>query len=476
MESFLDGRMRPVWSDAVRVILNGDRLFGAAGMVSATPDPLRRRGRAGTAPASKMAPGSPRRPVRLGSSPLRKTDPGRGMHRREFLQSGRAAADGFCSACGRDAEERCGSVRSEIERLEKPLSDWEDPDAGTVRRPLRGGTERPSAAPERGEAVRQLHLRRVPLPFVQLRRQVRERHGVAELLPSPGGADRDEAGLPALSEDRYHCVRCGGHRDTFQRRPRPHGKRYCNNACPGVVPEGTPSGAAELTLKRLASSWRSSRAGCHGGGSRGERDASDGREIRDATFAGDASGAWSPFTRRRGGLHTVGYTGGDANPTYERSPPEDRARRGDPVVFDPAKSPTAAPGCLLAQHRSLARDRQFCDVGSSTQRHLLPGRGAAAGGGGVKAALENRTVPEPILTQILRRRPFTRPRITTRTTTGRTGALQVLRFSCGRDQRLKDLWAPLSLPGRGSGSLTRNGPARTGSAGEARRALRGDRE
>jgi len=171
-------------------------------------------------------------------------------------------------------------------------------------------------------------------------------------------------------------------------------------------------------------------------------------KLETATFAGGCFWCMEPpFDKTEGVVSTtVGYTGGrTANPTYEEvSSGGSGHAEAIQVVFDPAKvTYRQLLDVFWRNIDPLARDRQFCDVGEQYRSAIFcHGEEQRREAEESKAALEKSgRFREPILTQILPAETFY-PAEDYHQDYYRKNPLRYkfYRFSCGRDQRLKDLW------------------------------------
>jgi len=176
-------------------------------------------------------------------------------------------------------------------------------------------------------------------------------------------------------------------------------------------------------------------------------------QLAEATFAGGCFWCMEgPFDKLDGVISTTsGYTGGTkSNPTYEEV---SAGRTGHAesvrVVYDPAK--IGYERLLEVFWRNidpLARDRQFCDVGSQYRSAIFchdeeQRRLAVAS----RAALEaSGRFKEPIVTQIVPAGDFW-PAEEYHQDYYRKNPIRyrIYRAGCGRDRRLEELWG--SAPG-----------------------------
>ena len=205
-----------------------------------------------------------------------------------------------------------------------------------------------------------------------------------------------------------------------------------------------------MTLKRLAAILAIlSVAGCQAAEDRGGKgtQSMEGK-FETATFAGGCFWCMEPaFDKMEGVVSTtVGYTGGDtANPTYEEvSAGGTGHAESIQVVFDPAKvTYRQLLDVFWRNIDPLARDRQFCDVGEQYRSAIFcHGEEQRREAEESKAALEKSgRFREPILTQILPAETFY-PAEDYHQDYYRKNPVRYkfYRFSCGRDQRLKELW------------------------------------
>ena len=174
------------------------------------------------------------------------------------------------------------------------------------------------------------------------------------------------------------------------------------------------------------------------------------QHLKEATFAGGCFWCMEgPFDRLEGVVSTVsGYTGGQKkNPTYEEvSAGGTGHAESVRVVYDPAKiSYERLLDVFWHNIDPLARDRQFCDVGSQYRSaifHHDEGQRLAAEAS--KAALEaSGRLKGPIVTQIVPAGDFW-PAEEYHQDYYRKNPLRYrfYRGGCGRDDRLKELWGP----------------------------------
>jgi peptide-methionine (S)-S-oxide reductase len=167
-----------------------------------------------------------------------------------------------------------------------------------------------------------------------------------------------------------------------------------------------------------------------------------------ATFAGGCFWCMQPpFEKLEGVISvTAGYTGGTkVNPTYEEvSSGGTGHAESVEIVFDPARI-TYQKLLDVFWHNidPLARDRQFCDVGEQYRSAIFTHsdeqkRLAEAS----KAALEKSgRFHEPIATEIVAATPFY-PAEDYHQDYSKKNPIRYkfYRYSCGRDQRLKEVW------------------------------------
>jgi len=209
-----------------------------------------------------------------------------------------------------------------------------------------------------------------------------------------------------------------------------------------------------LILKRFAFILALlSAVGCHAAGDPGgkgkEPQAMEGK-FETATFAGGCFWCMEPpYDKTEGVISTTaGYTGGHtSNPTYEEvSSGGTGHAESIQVVFDPARVTYQQLLDLFWRNIDpLARDRQFCDVGeqyrSSIFYHSEEQKRLAEES---KTALEKSgRFPGPLATQIVPATTFY-PAEEYHQDYYRKNPVRYkfYRFSCGRDQRLKELWGP----------------------------------
>ena len=168
------------------------------------------------------------------------------------------------------------------------------------------------------------------------------------------------------------------------------------------------------------------------------------------TFAGGCF--WcveSDFDKVPGVLSTTsGYTGGTvAKPTYEQVSSKSTGHaEAVEIVFDPAKVSYAQ----LLEHywRTIdptTKDRQFCDAGSPYRTAIFAhGPEQLAAAQASLAALEkSKPFKEPIVTQIVLAGPFY-PAEEYHQDYYKKNPIRYkyYRSSCGRDERLQQLWGP----------------------------------
>lgn len=192
-------------------------------------------------------------------------------------------------------------------------------------------------------------------------------------------------------------------------------------------------------------------AGCHAAGDPGGKgkgtQAMEGK-LETATFAGGCFWCMEPpFDKTEGVVSTtVGYTGGQTpNPTYEQVSSGGTGHAESlEVVFDPA-GVTYKQLLDLFWHNidPLARDRQFCDVGEQYRSAIFyHGEEQKRLSEESKATLEKSgRFPEPLATQIVPATTFY-PAEEYHQDYYRKNPVRYkfYRFSCGRDQRLRELW------------------------------------
>jgi peptide-methionine (S)-S-oxide reductase len=176
--------------------------------------------------------------------------------------------------------------------------------------------------------------------------------------------------------------------------------------------------------------------------SRGER------RLREATFAGGCFWCMEgPFDKLEGVVSTTsGYTGGQKrNPTYEEvSAGGTGHAEAVRVVYDPARvSYERLLEVFWHNIDPLARDRQFCDVGSQYRSaiftHDEEQRRAAEAS---RAALEaSGRLKGPIATQIVPAGDFWPAEEYHQDYYEKNPIrYKLYRAGCGRDARLKELW------------------------------------
>ena len=161
------------------------------------------------------------------------------MKRRLFLQLGLSAVAGAMAA-------RVSAKTDDVGKVEKTEAEWRKiltPEQFHILR--EEGTEWAGIEPaQQGEAQGHVRVRRVRPRALHVRRQIRQRHRLAELLRShsrPHG-DRETDPKTFMNRSQYtemHCARCGGHHGhVFNDGPKPTGLRYCSN---GVVLKFLPA-------------------------------------------------------------------------------------------------------------------------------------------------------------------------------------------------------------------------------------------
>ena len=160
-----------------------------------------------------------------------------------------------------------------------------------------------------------------------------------------------------------------------------------------------------------------------------------------ATFAGGCFWCMvSPFDEFPGVVKVVsGYTGGHQPTTYEQVCAGGPARGGGPDYLRPKSGLKPCWRCsgVSASHRSRG---QFCDQGSSYRTAIFYHTRSKGCRRGIKQALaESSRFVAPIVTQFCR--GFWPPKITTRASTRRTGPLQELPQSSGRDEFIQEHWS-----------------------------------
>lgn len=170
--------------------------------------------------------------------------------------------------------------------------------------------------------------------------------------------------------------------------------------------------------------------------------------LEKATFAGGCFWCMEhPFDELPGVISvTSGYTGGQQkNPTYEEvSAGSTGHAEAVQVVFDPKRIDY---GKLLDVFwRNIdptVKDRQFCDIGSQYRSAIFyHGEAQHRLALESKAALDkNKPFPQPIVTEIVAASEFY-PAEEYHQHYYKKNPIRYkyYRFSCGRDQRLKELW------------------------------------
>jgi len=170
--------------------------------------------------------------------------------------------------------------------------------------------------------------------------------------------------------------------------------------------------------------------------------------LEKATFAGGCFWCMEhPFDELPGVISvTSGYTGGHKiNPTYEEvSAGGTGHAESVQIVYDPAK--VTFENLLNVFWHNIdptAKDRQFCDIGNQYRSgifyHNEEQRRLALQS---KAALEkNKTFKEPVVTEIVQATEFY-PAEDYHQHYYKKNPIRYkyYRYSCGRDQRLKELW------------------------------------
>ena len=172
------------------------------------------------------------------------------------------------------------------------------------------------------------------------------------------------------------------------------------------------------------------------------------KKLETATFAGGCF--WCmvpPFESLEGVISvTSGYSGGHTvNPTYEEvSSGGTGHAESVQIVFDPARiSYERLLDVFWHNIDPLARDRQFCDVGEQYRSAIFyHGDEQKRLAEESKAALaKSGRLKGPIVTEIVPATPFY-PAEEYHQDYHKKNPIRYkfYRFSCGRDQRLKELW------------------------------------
>jgi peptide-methionine (S)-S-oxide reductase len=172
------------------------------------------------------------------------------------------------------------------------------------------------------------------------------------------------------------------------------------------------------------------------------------RKTETATFAGGCFWCMTPPFEKLDGVISVtsGYTGGrTVNPTYEEvSSGGTGHAESVQIVFDPSKiTYTRLLDVFWHNIDPLARDRQFCDVGEQYRSAIFyhgdeQKRLAEAS----KSALEqSHRFKEPIVTEIVAASTFYPAEEYHQDYYKKNPVrYKFYRYSCGRDQRLEEIW------------------------------------
>ncbi|HJX15513.1 MAG TPA: peptide-methionine (S)-S-oxide reductase MsrA [Candidatus Deferrimicrobiaceae bacterium] len=172
------------------------------------------------------------------------------------------------------------------------------------------------------------------------------------------------------------------------------------------------------------------------------------RQPATATFAGGCFWCMeSPFDKRDGVLSvTVGYTGGQKkSPTYEEvSAGGTGHAEVVQIVYDPAKiSYEKLLGIFWPNVDPLTRDAQFCDHGSQYRSAIFyhDEQQKKLAEATKKALEESKRFPSPIVTEIVSASEFYRAEEYHQHYYKKNPLrYRFYRNSCGRDQRLRQLW------------------------------------
>jgi peptide-methionine (R)-S-oxide reductase len=171
------------------------------------------------------------------------------MHRRHFLQQLTALAIGWfgLSSCtrGETAEVTPGVGNTPIEKLNKPLSEWQKllpPKAYAVL--FEEETERAGSSPLNDEKRDGTFVcAACYLPLFESKAKYESGTGWPSFFqPIPGRLGKKTDYKLVYPRTEYHCIRCGGHQGhVFDDGPPPTGQRWCNNGVAlNFIPAGEP--------------------------------------------------------------------------------------------------------------------------------------------------------------------------------------------------------------------------------------------
>jgi len=180
----------------------------------------------------------------------------------------------------------------------------------------------------------------------------------------------------------------------------------------------------------------------------GRAGAASGPVLEKATFAGGCFWCMEPAFDKLEGVKSVvsGYTGGrKPNPTYEEvSAGTTGHAESIEITFDPSVvSYSRLLDVFWHNIDPTVKDRQFCDVGPQYRSAIFyHGEEQKRLAEASKKALEqSKRLPGPIYTEIAPAAPFyVAEEYHQNYYQKNTIRYKYYRYSCGRDQRLKELW------------------------------------